>query len=73
MLIADYEYSRSNRENLPLAIQMHLSKQLETFFWNFLAVFESTLTFENFEIKNKPHNLSISEITDSERRGFLNA
>ena len=40
MLTTDYEYSRSNKENLPLPIQRQLSEKLKTFsnfllhFWN---------------------------------------
>ena len=41
MLTANYEYSRSNRENLPLPIQMQF----------FIAFLESTLNFEDFEKK----------------------
>ena len=46
----DDEYSRQNRENLSLPIQMHLSKKLKTscfiaFYW----VFKSLLKFEHFE------------------------
>ena len=44
MLTANYEYSRSNSENLPLPIEMQLSEKPKTFL-------ESTLNFENFEKK----------------------
>ena len=43
-LTADYEYSRSNTDNLPLPVQMQLSEKLETFL-------ESALNFEHFEKK----------------------
>ena len=36
-LTANYEYSRSNRENLPSPIQMQLSKKPKTFCCVFLA------------------------------------
>ena len=79
-LTADYKYSRSNRENLQLPIQMQLSKKPKTFLLHFYCVFiaflESKLKFEHFEKKkrkNEPHSLSISEIIDTERRGYLNA
>ena len=62
-MTTNYEYSRSNRENLPLPIQMQF----------FIAFLESTLNFEDFEIKNEPHSSSISEVIDSERRAYLNA
>ena len=51
MLTADYKYSRSNRENLPLPIQMQLSKKPKTFRRVFIAFLESTLNFEHFEKK----------------------
>ena len=62
MLTANYKYSRSNRENLPLPIQMQF----------FIAFLESTLNFKDFE-KNEPHSSSISEVIDSERHAYLNA
>ena len=48
-LTANYEYSRSNRENLPLPIQMQLSEKVKTFSHSFIAFLESTLNFEHFE------------------------
>ena len=43
MLTANYEYSRINRENLPLPIQMQLSEKPKTFPETFIAFLESTL------------------------------
>ena len=37
----------------------------------FIAFLKTTLNFEQKE-KNESHRLSISEIIDSERRGYLN-
>ena len=70
MLTAD-EYSRSNRENLPLPIQMQLSKKLNAFCQFFIAFLKSKLNFEHFE--RKESSLSISKIIDSKRRGYLDA
>ena len=67
MLTMNNGCSRSNRENLPLPIQMQLSEKPKTFSCNFIAVLEFTLNFEHF-LKNQPHSLNISEIIDSERR-----
>ena len=50
-LTANYEYSRSNTDNLPLPVQMQLSEKLETFSPFFIAFFESALNFEHFEKK----------------------
>ena len=70
MLTVD-EYSRSNRENLPLPIQMQLSKKPNVFCQFFIAFLKSKLNFEHFE--RKESSLSISKIIDSKRRGYLNA
>ena len=72
MLTANYEYSRSNRENLPLPIQMQLSKKAKIFCCIFISFLKSTLNFEHFE-KDGPASLSIPEVIDSERRAYLNA
>ena len=51
MLTANYEYSRSNRENLPLPIQIKLSKKPSIFCCIFFAFLESELNFQCFEKK----------------------
>ena len=50
-MTANYEYSRSNMDNLPLPVQMQLSEKLETFSTFFIAFLESALNFEHFEEK----------------------
>ena len=72
----DDEYSRHNRENLPLPIPMQLSKKPKLFSCNVIEFLEFTLNFEHFEKKkkkkkNESHSLSISEIIDFNRRGYL--
>ena len=47
-----------------------LSKKSKTFCCCFIAFLEPTLNFKHFEKKFEPHGLSISEIIDSERRGY---
>ena len=47
-LTANYEYSRSNRENLLLPIQIELSKKPKILCWDFL---ESTLNLQCLEKK----------------------
>ena len=69
---ADYEYFRSNRENLPLPIQMRISQKPKTNWCNLIAFFQSTLNLKHFE-KNELHSVSISGIIDSVRHGYLNA
>ena len=64
-LTANYEYSRSNRETLPLPIQMQLSEKPKTFSQFFIAFLKSTLNFKHFE-NNEPYSSSISEVIDSQ-------
>ena len=73
-LTANYEYSRSNTDNLPLRLQMQLSQNLKKFSSFFIAFSESALNFEHFEKKKfELHSSSISEVFDSQRRVYLNA
>ena len=72
MLAAVDEYSRLNRKNLWLPIQMQLSKKLKTFCGNFIEYLESTLNFEHYENKHEPHSVSLSQIIDSKKCGYLN-
>ena len=72
-LTANYECSRSNRENLPLPIQIKLSKKPSTFCGTFFAVLEFPLNCQCSEKKNEPHSSSISEVLCSERCAYLNA
>ena len=68
MLIGNYEYSRRNRDNLPLPIQIELYKKSYTFYANFEMTF--WLLREIFNVlkkKNEPHRSSISEVIDSKR------
>ena len=52
---------------------MQLSKKPKIFFGNFIAFLIFALYFQYFLQNYDPHSLSISEITDSERRAYLNA
>ena len=52
---------------------MQVSKKPKIFWNNFVMLLESTLNFEHFEKKNDPQSLSIFEILDCKRRGYLNA
>ena len=73
-LTVDEEYYRHNEENLPLQIQMQLSKKSKIFCCSFFFFFDflkSTLN-EHFE-KSETHSLSISKIIDCERRGYRSA
>ena len=49
-------------------IQMHLSQKKKYFAQFICPFFECALNFENFQKKDSPHSLCISEIIDHERR-----
>ena len=51
MLTANYDYIRSNRENLPLQIHIKLSKKQSIFFCNFLLIFGINIKFPMFRKK----------------------
>ena len=46
-------------------------KTKKTLRCNFIPFLESILNFEQFEKKNEPHSLTISEIVNSEKCGYL--
>ena len=71
-LTANFEYSRSNRENLLLPIQIQLSKNQSIFDCVFCGFLESTLNFQCSEKGNEPHRSSKSEYIDSKRCVDLN-
>ena len=73
MLTANYEYSRSNTDNLSIPLQMQLSKKLKTFSTFSIAFSESALNFEHFEKKNELHSAGIFDVIDSQRRVYLTA
>ena len=50
-MTAKYEYSRSNKENLPPPIYMQLPKKPKTFCCIVIEFLESTLNLEHFEKK----------------------
>ena len=70
MLTANYDYSRSTKENLPLPIQIKLCKKNHSIFAAFLVY---AWNFQSSEQKNEPHSSSISEVIDSEGCYYLNA
>ena len=69
-LNANDKYSVCNRKNLPLPIQLQLSKNENSFSHFFAAYLTSTSNFEHFEKKkNDSHRLCSSKIRDCETRG----
>ena len=68
---ADEKYSLLNRDNLTQTIYIQLSQKQKTFSGIFFAVLKFILNFEHFSNKNDPHTSCISEITVSEKRGYI--
>ena len=51
---------------------MQLSQKQKTFSEFFFAFLQSSLNFEPFQKKDESHGSDISEITDSEKHGYVN-
>ena len=52
---------------------MQLSKNPKTIYFISIEFSKSSLNFEHFDQNHLPHSLYISEVIDSEKRGYLNA
>ena len=72
-LTAEYTYSRRNMQTLTQQVQTPLSLKQKTFSEFFIPFLKSTLNGEHFEKKGESSSLSISEIVDSKRGGYLSA
>ena len=70
-LTAEYTYSR--RKTLTQQVQTPLSLKQKTFSGFFIAFLKSTGNGEHFQKKGESSSLSISEIIDSKRGGYLSA
>ena len=71
-LTAEYKYSRRNMQTFAETVQTPLSLKQKPFSEFFIAFLESTWT-NIFKKKGESCSLSISEIIDSKRGGYLNA
>ena len=71
-LTADDKYSGSNMQNLPQQFQTPLSHKQKTFSGFFIAFLKCAWILEHFQKKYEYPSLSISDIIDAERRGYLN-
>ena len=72
-LTAEYTYSRRNMQTFTQQFQMPLSLKQKTFSGFFIAFLKSTWNGEHFQKKEESSSLSISEIIDSKRGGYLSA
>ena len=70
-LTAEYSYSRRNIQTLTQQIQTTLSLKQKTFSAFFIAFLKSTWNGEHFQKKGESSSLSISQIIDSKRGGYL--
>ena len=69
ILTADDKYPLCNSESLLQPIQRQLPKK-ENFFAQFFAAFmKFTSNCEHFERRDYPHSISISHLTEWQRRG----
>ena len=71
-LTAHNKYSRYNVHNFAQQVQTPLSHKWKTFCWFFIAFLKCPCNLEHFPKKVEYPNLSISEIMDCERGGYLN-
>ena len=72
-LIAEYTYSRRNMQTFTQQVQTPLSLKQNIFSGFFIAFLKATLNGEHFQKKGESSSLSISEIIDSKRGGYLSA
>ena len=71
-LTADDKYSGTNMKNLRQQFLTPLSPKQKTFSQFFIAFLECPWNLEHFQKKDEYPSLTISEILDAERRGYLN-
>ena len=72
-MTAESTYSRRNMQTLMQQVQTPLSLKQKTFSWFLIAFLKSTWNGDHFEKKGESSSLSISEIIDSKRGGYLSA
>ena len=72
-MTVEYKYSRRNMKTFEQEIHTPLSLKQKTFSRFFIAFLESTWNGEHFQKKGESSSLSISEIIDSKRGGYLSA
>ena len=71
-LTADEKYSRRNIQNLTQETQTAISQKQKTFSGIFITYLESITNSEAFVKKVESASLSICEINDAEKSGYLN-
>ena len=71
-LTADDKYSRPNMKNLPQQFQTPLSPKEKAFTEFFIKFLKCAWNVEHFQTKDEYPSLTVSEMIDAERRGYLN-
>ena len=71
ILTAEYKYSRRNMQTFAQPVQTWLSLKQKPFSGFFISFLESTWNGKHFQKKGESSSLSISEILDSKRGGYL--
>ena len=71
-LTADHKSSRRNIQNLTQELQTAISQKQKTFSGIFITYLKSITNSEAFAIKAEPASLSICEIIDAGKSGYLN-
>ena len=72
-MTAEYTYSRRNMQPFTQKVQTPLFLQQKTFSGFSIAFPKSTWNGEHFQKKGESSSLSITEIIDSKRGGYLSA
>ena len=72
-LTAEYTSSLRNMQTFTQQVQTPLSFKQKSFFRFFIAFLKSTWNGEHFQKKGESSSLSISEIMDAKRGGYLTA
>ena len=72
-MTAEYKYSRRNMKTFAQQVQTPLSLKQKIFSGFFIAFLKSAWNMEQFQKKGEFSSLSISEIIDSKRGGYLSA
>ena len=72
-LINESTFSRRNMQTFAQKVKTPLSLKQKTFSEFFILFLKYTCNGEHFQKKGEPSGLSISEIIDSKRGGYLSA
>ena len=72
-LTAEYTYSRRNMQTFTQQVQRRLSLKQKIFSGFLIGISEIYINGEHFQKKGESSSLSIFEIIDSKRSGYLSA